>query len=213
MYNLYFALLLYFRPEAVGWGRFTTSSFEFPDLGVACTRPITLHLAFHVGPSPKQSFFRDRSVLLYVFISGENMWGSEPLNGFPCPLCDGGRSMMLFSRTTCSTCWRNVSQSCIQVNVTGPDAFSVQRSVQEVLYSAPVRPHKYHLPSLTTRKEMPAMFAWKRARSSAPGEVEGAVEPTLSEADTIKTKCLQIPLLHGEVGSRSSSINTSLRMP
>ena len=32
------------------------------------------------------------------------------------------------------------------------------------------------------------MFARKRARSSAPGDVEGAVESTLSEADTIKTK-------------------------
>ena len=32
------------------------------------------------------------------------------------------------------------------------------------------------------------MFARKRARSSAPGEVEGTVESTLSEADTIKTK-------------------------
>ena len=57
------------------------------------------------------------------------------------------------------------------------------------------------------------MFAWKQARSSAPGDVEGAVERTLSEADTIKTKRLQIPLLHREVGSRSSSINMSLRMP
>ena len=32
------------------------------------------------------------------------------------------------------------------------------------------------------------MFARKRARSLAPGEVEGAVESTLSEVDTIKTK-------------------------
>ena len=35
------------------------------------------------------------------------------------------------------------------------------------------------------------MFAWKRAQLSASGEVEGAVEPTLSEEDTIKTKHLQ----------------------
>ena len=35
------------------------------------------------------------------------------------------------------------------------------------------------------------MFAWKQAQLSAPGEVEGAIEPTLSEEDTIKTKHLQ----------------------
>ena len=60
-----------------------------------------------------------------------------------------------------------------------------------VPYSVPVQPCKYHLPLLTFCKEMLAMFAWKRAQSSAPGEVEGTIEPTLSEEDTIKTKCLQ----------------------
>ena len=60
-----------------------------------------------------------------------------------------------------------------------------------VPYSAPVQPCKYRLPSLTSCKEMLATFAWKRARSLASGEVEGAIEPTLSDQDTIKTKCLQ----------------------
>jgi len=60
-----------------------------------------------------------------------------------------------------------------------------------VPYSAPVQTRKYRLPSSTSRKEMPATFARKRARSSAPAEVEGAVEPTLSEEDAIKTKRLQ----------------------
>ena len=60
-----------------------------------------------------------------------------------------------------------------------------------VPYTAPVQPRKYRLPSSTSRKELPATFARKRARSSAPGEVEGAVEPTLSEEDAIKTKRLQ----------------------
>ena len=60
-----------------------------------------------------------------------------------------------------------------------------------VPYSALVQPRKHRLPSLTSCKEMPATFARKRARSSVPGEVEGAVEPTLSEEDAIKTKRLQ----------------------
>ena len=62
-----------------------------------------------------------------------------------------------------------------------------------VPYDAPIQSRKYRLPSSTSRKEMPATFARKRARSSAPGEVEAvaAVDPTLSEEDAIKAKRLQ----------------------
>ena len=45
--------------------------------------------------------------------------------------------------------------------------------------------------SSAPRKEISATFARKRAQSSAPGEVEGAVEPTFSEEDAIMTKRLQ----------------------
>jgi hypothetical protein len=62
-----------------------------------------------------------------------------------------------------------------------------------VPYDAPIQSRKYRLPSSTSRKEMPATFARKRARSSAPAEVEvvAAVDPTLSEEDAIKAKRLQ----------------------
>lgn len=60
-----------------------------------------------------------------------------------------------------------------------------------VPYNAPIQSRKYRLPSTTSRKEMPATFARKRARSSAPVEVEGVVDPTLSEEDAIKAKRLQ----------------------
>jgi hypothetical protein len=62
-----------------------------------------------------------------------------------------------------------------------------------VPYDAPIQSRKYRLPSSTSRKEIPATFARKRARSSAPSEVEAviAVDPTLSEEDAIKAKRLQ----------------------
>jgi len=56
-----------------------------------------------------------------------------------------------------------------------------------VPYSAPIQGRKYRLPSTTSRKELPATFARKRART---GE-DDVVGPTLSEEDAIKTKRLQ----------------------
>jgi hypothetical protein len=56
---------------------------------------------------------------------------------------------------------------------------------------APIQPRKYRTPSATSRKELPATFARKRARTSGPGEDEPSVEPTGSEEDAIKAKRLQ----------------------
>ena len=56
---------------------------------------------------------------------------------------------------------------------------------------APIQARKYRLPSATSRKELPATFARKRARTSGPGEDEPSVGPSLSEEDAIKTKRLQ----------------------
>src|SRR5216684_2282762 len=41
-----------------------------------------------------------------------------------------------------------------------------------VPYNAPIQSRKYRTPSATSRKELPATFARKRARTSAPGEEE-----------------------------------------
>jgi hypothetical protein len=60
-----------------------------------------------------------------------------------------------------------------------------------VPFDAPIQPRKYRIPSATSRKELPATFARKRARTSEPAEVEAVVEPTLSEEDAIKAKRLQ----------------------
>ena len=60
-----------------------------------------------------------------------------------------------------------------------------------VPYNAPIQSRKYRTPSATSRKELPATFARKRARTSAPGEEEPSVEPTGSEEDAIKVKRLQ----------------------
>jgi hypothetical protein len=56
-----------------------------------------------------------------------------------------------------------------------------------VPFNAPIQGRKYRLPSTTSRKELPATFARKRART---GE-DDVVGPTLSEEDAIKTKRLQ----------------------
>ncbi|KAI0056574.1 hypothetical protein BV25DRAFT_1832120 [Artomyces pyxidatus] len=60
---------------------------------------------------------------------------------------------------------------------------------------APIQPRKYLTPSQTSRKELPATFARKRARSQAFGdedELEDQAAPaTLSEEDAIKAKRLQ----------------------
>jgi len=56
---------------------------------------------------------------------------------------------------------------------------------------APIQPRKYRLPSVTSRKELPATFARKRARTSGPDEDETPVGPTHSEEDAIKAKRLQ----------------------
>ncbi|KAH9965513.1 hypothetical protein BC827DRAFT_862785 [Russula dissimulans] len=45
-----------------------------------------------------------------------------------------------------------------------------------VPYNAPIQPRKYHLPLATSRKELPATFAWfawKHAPIYGPGEEEG----------------------------------------
>lgn len=59
-----------------------------------------------------------------------------------------------------------------------------------VPFDAPIQNRKYRTPSSTSRKELPATFARKRARTQGPGEEE-TVGPTLSEEDAIKTKRLQ----------------------
>jgi len=60
-----------------------------------------------------------------------------------------------------------------------------------VPHDAPIQSRKYRLPSTTSRKEVPATFARKRARTSAPAEDEVVVGPSLSEEDAIRTKRLQ----------------------
>ncbi|KAI0260224.1 hypothetical protein BC834DRAFT_832102 [Gloeopeniophorella convolvens] len=61
-----------------------------------------------------------------------------------------------------------------------------------VPFDAPIQNRKYRTPSATSRKELPATFARKRARSQAfEDEEEEAVGPTLSEEDAIKAKRLQ----------------------
>jgi len=59
---------------------------------------------------------------------------------------------------------------------------------------APIQPRKYVTPSQTSRKELPATFARKRARSQAFGEDDDAEEleqPTPNEEGAIKAKRLQ----------------------
>lgn len=60
---------------------------------------------------------------------------------------------------------------------------------------APTQPRNYLTPSSTSRKEVPAVFARKRARSTAFGdevdelvEDEAQMHPTMSEADAISAK-------------------------
>lgn len=62
-----------------------------------------------------------------------------------------------------------------------------------VPYDAPIQSRKYRLPSSTSRKELPATFARKRARTSVPpaDEPEAVGGPTLSEEDAIRAKRLQ----------------------
>jgi len=60
-----------------------------------------------------------------------------------------------------------------------------------VPFDAPIQSRKYRLPSTTSRKELPATFARKRARTQDPGEDDGEPGPTLSEEDAIKNKRLQ----------------------
>jgi hypothetical protein len=59
-----------------------------------------------------------------------------------------------------------------------------------VPFDAPIQSRQYRTPSSTSRKELPATFARKRARTQGPGEEE-TVNPTLSEEDAIRTKRLQ----------------------
>ncbi|KAI0072555.1 hypothetical protein K474DRAFT_1584155, partial [Panus rudis PR-1116 ss-1] len=56
-----------------------------------------------------------------------------------------------------------------------------------VPYEAPIQPRKYTTPSATSRKEVPAVFARKRARSQALGEDE-TPEPSPQELDAIEAK-------------------------
>lgn len=60
-----------------------------------------------------------------------------------------------------------------------------------VPFDAPIQSRKYRLPSTTSRKELPATFARKRARTQGPGEDDGEPGPTVSEEDAIKAKRLQ----------------------
>lgn len=59
---------------------------------------------------------------------------------------------------------------------------------------APTQPRSYLTPSTTSRKELPAVFARKRARSTAFGDEEdelvddGEARPTLTEAEAIEAK-------------------------
>ena len=56
---------------------------------------------------------------------------------------------------------------------------------------APIQSRNYRLPSSTSRKELPATFARKRARTQGPAEDDGEPGPSVSEEDAIKTKRLQ----------------------
>jgi hypothetical protein len=60
-----------------------------------------------------------------------------------------------------------------------------------VPFNAPIQSRQYRTPSSTSRKELPATFARKRARTQGPDEEEETVAPTLSEEDAIKAKRLQ----------------------
>jgi hypothetical protein len=60
-----------------------------------------------------------------------------------------------------------------------------------VPHDAPIQSRKYRIPSSTSRKELPATFARKRARTSGPAEDEPSVGPSVSEEDAIKAKRLQ----------------------
>jgi hypothetical protein len=60
-----------------------------------------------------------------------------------------------------------------------------------VPHDASIQPRKYRIPSVTSRKELPATLALVRARTSTPAEDEPSVGPSLSEEDAIKTKRLQ----------------------
>jgi hypothetical protein len=61
--------------------------------------------------------------------------------------------------------------------------------------NAPIQPRKYLTPSSTSRKEVPATFARKRARSQAFGDDDDeeapAPNPSMSEEEQIKAKRLQ----------------------
>jgi len=59
-----------------------------------------------------------------------------------------------------------------------------------VPFDAPIQSRKYRTPSSTSRKELPATFARKRARTQGPDEEE-SVGPTVSEEDAIQVKRLQ----------------------
>ncbi|KAI0033113.1 hypothetical protein K488DRAFT_48383 [Vararia minispora EC-137] len=63
---------------------------------------------------------------------------------------------------------------------------------------APIQPRKYLTPSQTSRKDVPATFARKRARSQAFGDEDeladddaAALRPSATEEDAIKAKRLQ----------------------
>jgi len=81
-----------------------------------------------------------------------------------------------------STARRRVAPTGTRKNVT-PESL--------VPLSAPIQPRKYLTPSQTSRKELPATFARKRARSQAFDDEDEAPPPSLSEEDAIKTKRLQ----------------------
>lgn len=55
-----------------------------------------------------------------------------------------------------------------------------------VPFDAPIQPRKYVTPSATSRKEVPAVFQRKRARSQAFEDEEG--EPALNDLDAIEAK-------------------------
>ncbi|CAL1712320.1 unnamed protein product [Somion occarium] len=58
-----------------------------------------------------------------------------------------------------------------------------------VPFDAPIQPRKYVTPSATSRKEIPAVFAKKRARSQAFGDEDGEdMSPAPHELDAIEAK-------------------------
>jgi hypothetical protein len=99
----------------------------------------------------------------------------------------------------------DVSMQFSPLHVDDPSAFPTRRKsaptgtrkniTPETLvpYDAPIQSRKYRTPSATSRKQLPATFARKRARTSEPAEVEveAPVDPTVSEEDAIKAKRLQ----------------------